>query len=169
MNNPPPSLDRTIDAAAAGIFWRAAKNWLTVWKGAGFVPRLGDDGKLLFTASWVAAFPDGPATVNLLREYMVALIRDGNAAVEDDHRLRHRPERLYANYLETNDAALARLELEARRALQGKRLAEMEAEEQAKEVGRLKELLAKVSGERDANRRRAVELEARLSNRHRVA
>jgi hypothetical protein len=98
-------LDRTIDAAAAGIFWRAAKNWLTVWKGAGFVPRLGDDGKLLFTSSWVAAFPDGPATVNLLREYMVALIRDGNAAVEDDHRLRHRPERLYANYLETNDAA----------------------------------------------------------------
>jgi hypothetical protein len=85
MSEPVASVPYT-DAALSSALWRAAKNWLVVWAGAGFVPTI-KDGKFMMPKKWLETFPDGPHLLEAMRAEFTALVKDGNKAILADPRL----------------------------------------------------------------------------------
>jgi hypothetical protein len=85
MSEPVASVPYT-DAALSSALWRAAKTWLVVWAGAGFVPTI-RDGKFMMPKKWLESFPDGPHLLEAMRAEFTALVKDGNKAILADPRL----------------------------------------------------------------------------------
>ncbi len=79
--------------------WEAARRWLMIWAGAGFVGRV-EGGKILFDPAIEQKFPDFKMVLGGLRPEIFGLIRDGNRAIPPD------PARQRA-YIEHLEAILA--------------------------------------------------------------
>lgn len=95
---------RAVNGVLAMFLWKAAKYWLTVWRGAGFTVTANDDGQVVVSngENFKKMFGDGPHLIEGLRHEMVELIRKGNEAPKDDERLKietRQCQRAYMGYL----------------------------------------------------------------------
>jgi hypothetical protein len=70
--------DPLFDAVVAKAQWMAAKHWLGVWAGAGFVARL-EGEQIMMPKKWAEKFPDGPLVLGMVRAEAVMILQKVDA------------------------------------------------------------------------------------------
>lgn len=67
-----------FDAVVAKAQWMAAKHWLRIWAGAGFVARL-EGEQIMMPKKWAETFPDGPLVLGMVRAEAVMILQKVDA------------------------------------------------------------------------------------------
>lgn len=150
-----------VNASLGRAMWRSAYNWIAVWTGAGFPPKV-DGDRIVMPAEWKEKFPDGPGLIQALRNEMIALLAKGGAAFSEDDRLKvpaYQP--LYVEYL-TDQWDLLSSQSSSLKYAAGKTTDVSHADENRKRAAEKDQLIAKLKAEiADLKRKGAIPCETK--------